>query len=231
MTIGLGILFQDKALLCIDACEYRPQEGRRFNYNAIKYFRLTGNIFYVQGGLVNASSYIMKKMRELNIDSFEKLEQALTNNVFSSSYSDFVSIHSKKYPDILTSWELNYYTVIFAGQKTNKDLFLAYMRFSLDKDSKCHYSYSFSDTQPAMYTTLNYLAEESDELWKNIQLCKNMAQLRKACIRTVELLANKSHYITPWGVFIELNTKKVKTYSFNNLKKLLCLIKGGNHER
>lgn len=226
MTIGLGILFQDRAFLCVDSCEYRPKKKQKFNFNATKYYKLSNDLFYIEAGLTNASAYIIKKLQDLKVDTYERLEPIISQNILSPIFNQFIEMYSQKNPDILNSPQFNYYNLIFAGRKKQEsDLFIAYIRFYVIDKGKINYDYFISDCSPAMYTTLMNRAIEVDELYEKLKVTDNIKALRKACIETVEKLAKKSPYISPWGVFIELNNKGTRIYPFNSIKRICFLLK------
>lgn len=226
MTIGLGILFKDRAFLCVDSCEYRPKEKEKFNFNAVKYSKLSNNLFYIEAGLTNASTYLIKRLQDLKIDSYEKLEPIILQNGLSSTFKEFIESFSQNDPDILNSPQLNCYNLIFAGRKKQGcELFIAYMRFCVISENKINYDFFIADRAPAMFTTLMSSSIEVDELYKRIEDTVNIKTLRKACIETVEKLSRKSPYISPWGVFIELSNRENRMYSFNLIKRICFLIK------
>jgi len=228
MTIGFGILFKDKALLCIDSCEYLSEEKQKFNLNAVKYYKLSDSLFYIQAGLTNASRYVVKKMIDLKIDSFNKLESILNQDVLSDVFGEFIRDYSKKHPHILKSFEFNYYTLIFAGRKEEgNELFLVCMRFCITNNGKISYDYCLADKAPAMFTTLLSRDQDIDGLYEELKCANNIKTLRKACVAAVEKLSKKSPYISPWGVFIELDKHRIKTRPFNSLKRICYLLKTG----
>lgn len=237
MTIGIGILFQNRALLCIDQCQYTPEEAVRFHYNVTKYFKLSKDIFYVEGGLTNAARAIIGKLLDLKIDSFGKLSSIISVNTLVPIYKDFITEYSGKHADILRSPHFNYYSVIFAGRKAPEiGFFICCLNFSVMQNGDVNYNYYVNDTPPALFATPTADLDNKRELgtfYEEIKESRNIKGILRACAKTIENMSKKSPYISPWGVIIEINENSEKMHAFNKLKKLQffiskALAKNGN---
>lgn len=237
MTIGIGILFQNRALLCIDQCQYTPEGAIQFRYNAIKYFQLSKDIFYVEGGLTNSARAVIGKLLDLKVDSFDKLSSVISGNTLVPIYKDFITEYSRKHTGIIKSPHFNYYSVIFAGRKRPQaGFFICCLNFSVMQTGDINYNFYLSDTPPALFATPTADLNNKKEIgafYEETKQSRNVRDIFRACAKTVENMSKKSPYISPWGVIIEINEHSEKMHTFNKLKKLCffisrALAKNGN---